>query len=161
VPGAPDIFRGCLASLHLALTQRQLVSSAEVPILPPYMHPEMPHDVLCPLETPATHMAPLETWEVVEEVKGNTFSRSSQYLPACRSSFRGVSPLSVPFSTQSKGVLPAFPDLVPLMHPPPCPLPEAGHTSYICLFIGVSPLTPPSAGSLLTGPGVTIPGFLD
>jgi hypothetical protein len=32
------------------------------------MHPETPHDVPCPLETPATCMAPLETWEVVEEV---------------------------------------------------------------------------------------------
>ncbi|KAJ7347135.1 hypothetical protein DFH08DRAFT_961508 [Mycena albidolilacea] len=29
----------------------------------------MPHAVPCPLETPATCMAPLETWEVVEEVK--------------------------------------------------------------------------------------------
>ncbi|KAJ7301637.1 hypothetical protein DFH08DRAFT_978574 [Mycena albidolilacea] len=60
-----------------------------------------------------------------------------------------------------KGVLPAFPDLVPLVHPPPRPLPEAGHTSYIRSFVGVSSLTPPSAGSLLTGPSVTIPGFLD
>jgi hypothetical protein len=32
------------------------------------MHPETPHDVYCPLETPMTHMVPLETWEVVEEV---------------------------------------------------------------------------------------------
>ncbi|KAJ7301633.1 hypothetical protein DFH08DRAFT_978570 [Mycena albidolilacea] len=70
-------------------------------------------------------------------------------------------PLPVPFSAQSKGVLPAFPDFVPLVHPPPRPLPEAGHTSCIRSFIGVSSLTPPSAGSLLTGPGVTIPGFLD
>jgi hypothetical protein len=34
---------------------------------------------------------------------------------------------------------------------------EAGHTSYIRSFIGVSPLTPPLAGSLLTGPGLTFP----
>jgi hypothetical protein len=32
------------------------------------MHPEMPHDVPCPLETPAIHMASLEMWEVVKEV---------------------------------------------------------------------------------------------
>jgi hypothetical protein len=45
-----------------------LVSLTEVPGLLLYMHPETPYDVPCPLETPATHMAPLETWEVVEEV---------------------------------------------------------------------------------------------
>jgi hypothetical protein len=45
-----------------------LVSSAEVLSFLPYMHPETPHDVPCPLETLATRMAPLETWEVVEEV---------------------------------------------------------------------------------------------
>ncbi|KAJ7810579.1 hypothetical protein B0H14DRAFT_3480445 [Mycena olivaceomarginata] len=38
---------------------------------------------------------------------------------------------------------------------------ETGHVSYIRLFIGVLPPTPPPAGALLTGPGVTIPGFLD
>ena len=36
-------------------------------------------------------------------IKRSALSRSSQYLPACRSNFRGVSPLSVPLSTQSKG----------------------------------------------------------
>ncbi|KAJ7861861.1 hypothetical protein B0H14DRAFT_3445121 [Mycena olivaceomarginata] len=38
---------------------------------------------------------------------------------------------------------------------------ETGHISYIRSFIGVLPLTPPSAGSLLTGPGVTYSGFLN
>jgi hypothetical protein len=32
------------------------------------MYPKMPYDVSFPLETPVTHMAPLEIWEVVEEV---------------------------------------------------------------------------------------------
>jgi hypothetical protein len=68
VPEAPNISRGFPASPCLLLNQRQLVSSAETPCLLPNMHPETPHDVSCPLETPATHMAPLETWEVVEEV---------------------------------------------------------------------------------------------
>jgi hypothetical protein len=45
-----------------------LVSSAEALSLLPYLHPETPHDIPCPLETPATDMAPLKTWEVVEEV---------------------------------------------------------------------------------------------
>jgi hypothetical protein len=84
----------------------------------------------------------------------------STFRPA-EVAFGVFSPLSVSFSAQSKGVLPAFPDLVPLVHPSPRPLPEAGHTSHIRLFLGVSPLTPPSAGSLLTEPSVTIPGFLD
>jgi hypothetical protein len=56
-----------------------------------------------------------------DSIKGSTFSRSSQYLPACRSSFQGVSPTYCTILTQSKGVLPAFPDLVPLMHLSHCP----------------------------------------
>ncbi|KAJ7869750.1 hypothetical protein B0H14DRAFT_3440495 [Mycena olivaceomarginata] len=74
VPGAPDVFRGRLASPRLARTQKQLVSSAEASVLLSYMHPETPHDVPCPLETPATCMAPLETWEVVEESNSNDIS---------------------------------------------------------------------------------------
>ncbi|KAJ7808312.1 hypothetical protein B0H14DRAFT_3482450 [Mycena olivaceomarginata] len=55
------------------------------------------------------------------------------------------------------------PELVPcFVHPSSLPLRlETGHISYIHLFVGVSPPTPPSAGSLLTGPGATYPGFLD
>jgi hypothetical protein len=68
MPEAPDIFQGRLALLRLTHTQRQLVSSAEAPVLLPYMHPETPHDIPYPLETPATRMELLETWEVVEEV---------------------------------------------------------------------------------------------
>ncbi|KAJ7763900.1 hypothetical protein B0H14DRAFT_3510553 [Mycena olivaceomarginata] len=92
----------------------------------PYMHPETPHVVPCPLETPATRMAPLETWEVVEE----GYSQPSPTLY---------------FSC----TLLLAPQL------------ETGHISYIRSFVSVLPLTPPSAGSLLTGPGVTIPGFLN
>ncbi|KAJ7337400.1 hypothetical protein DFH08DRAFT_964393 [Mycena albidolilacea] len=44
-------------------------TSAEAPSLLPYMHPETPHVISCPLETPATRMVPLETWEVIEEVR--------------------------------------------------------------------------------------------
>ncbi|KAJ7894451.1 hypothetical protein B0H14DRAFT_3426854 [Mycena olivaceomarginata] len=71
-------------------------------------------------------MAPLETWEVIEE----GYSQPS------------------PTSYLSCTLL-----LTPRL--------ETGHISYIRSFVGVLPPTPPSAGSLLTGPGVTIPGFLD
>ncbi|KAJ7354501.1 hypothetical protein DFH08DRAFT_955893 [Mycena albidolilacea] len=54
VPEAPNIFQGRLASPCLARSQRQLVSSAEAHVLLPYMHPKTPHDIPCPLETPAT-----------------------------------------------------------------------------------------------------------
>ncbi|KAJ7319281.1 hypothetical protein DFH08DRAFT_970676 [Mycena albidolilacea] len=40
----------------------------EAPSLLPYIHPKTPHVIPCPLETPATRMASLEMWEVVEEV---------------------------------------------------------------------------------------------
>jgi hypothetical protein len=86
--------------LCLAHTQRRSVSSAEAPVLPPYMHPETPHDVPCPLEMPVTRMAPGNVGSCRGGIKGSTFSRSSQYLPACRSSSRCVFPLSVLFSTQ-------------------------------------------------------------
>ncbi|KAJ7894989.1 hypothetical protein B0H14DRAFT_3426595 [Mycena olivaceomarginata] len=71
-------------------------------------------------------MAPLETWEVVEE--GYSQPSPTSYLSCTL--------------------------LLALWL-------ETGHISYIHLFIGVLPLTPPSAGSLLTGPGVIYPGFLD
>ncbi|KAJ7820220.1 hypothetical protein B0H14DRAFT_3472447 [Mycena olivaceomarginata] len=125
VPEAPNIFQGRLA-LCLARAQRQLVSSAEVHVLLPYMHPETPHDISCPPGNTCDRMAPLEMWEVVEE----GYSQPS------------------PTSYLSCTLL-----LAPRL--------ETGHISYIRSFIGVLPLTPPSAGSLLTGPGVTYSGFLN
>jgi hypothetical protein len=157
VPEAPNVFQGCLASPCLAHTQRQSVSSAEVPILLPYMHPETPHDVPCPLETPVTRMAPLETWEVVG---AHLVGVVSTFWPAEVAS-RVFLPLTVPLSLNLKGYSQPSPTsylsctlLLTLQ-------PETGHISYIRSFISVSPPRPPSTGSLLTGPSVTIPGFLD
>jgi hypothetical protein len=68
-------------------------------------------------------MAPLETWEVVKEVsKGAHLVGVVSTSQPAEVASRVFSPPSVPFSAQSKGVLPAFPDLVPLVHPPPHPL---------------------------------------
>jgi hypothetical protein len=79
VPEAPNILQGHSASLRLALTQRRSVSSAEAPVLPPYLHPETPHGVPCPVETPATRSGNMGSRRGA--IKGSTFSRSSQYLP--------------------------------------------------------------------------------
>jgi hypothetical protein len=70
-------------------------------------------------------------------------------------------PLTVPFSLNLKGYSQPSPTLYLSCTLLLAPQPETGQTSHIRLFIGVSPLTPPSAGSLFTRPGVTFPGFLD
>jgi hypothetical protein len=86
------------------------------------MHPKTPHDVPCPPgNTCDSHGTSESVGSCRGGIKGSTFSRSSEDLSACRSSFRGVSPTYCTTLTQSKGVLPVFPDLVPLVHPSPRP----------------------------------------
>jgi hypothetical protein len=101
--------------------QRRSVSSAEVPSLLLYMHPETPHDVPCPLETPATHGTSGNVGNMGSRqggIKESTFSRSSQYFSAYRSSFRGVFPSLYKVSLNLRGT----PSLPPNLYLASCTL---------------------------------------
>jgi hypothetical protein len=90
--------------------QRRSVSSAEAPSLLPYMHPEIPHDVPCPPgKTCDPHGASGNVGSCRGGIKGSAFTRSSQYLSACRCSFWGISLTYCTTLTQSKGVPPSLP----------------------------------------------------
>jgi hypothetical protein len=100
MPEAPNISRGHLALLCLILDHGQLVSTSSPAVYAPQ---NTSRHFLPPGNTCDPHGASGNMGSHQGGIKGSTFSRSSQYLSAYRSSFQAFSPLTVQVSLNLRG----------------------------------------------------------